>query len=402
LAVDQPQPPFEIIPQSFKYGNRPYQTYRISIPTDNGRDLIVGFSVSIAWIADSLVPTCAEESQSGSIGSVSLVAPSGDEETQDTDIYLSFQTILPFWKLHISAEAMHLSEIAASRELWFVGFSAFMFLSILSLGLFLYIRVSWDIRWFQLRSDFVSGVSHEFKTPLSLIRLYSETLANDDQDYSSEDRRNYIRIIARESERMSRLIDNVLDFSKIEQGRKFHDLREGDLAATISQAIEDYSDYLTWRGFSVRTSFRPKLPPVRFNPEQVSQMILNLMDNARKYSGSSRLIRVNVWPQGSEVVVEVRDNGLGIPADEREKIFQPFYRVSKGNEKGGCGLGLYLVDQVMKEHGGSVEVESEVNQGSSFRLIFPVIGSGRASSTTNKKHISTRFGSGPQVEIYHE
>jgi two-component system phosphate regulon sensor histidine kinase PhoR len=260
------------------------------------------------------------------------------------------------------------------------------------------IRVSWSIRWFQLRSDFVSGVSHEFKTPLSLIRLYSETLAGGDQDYSPEDRRNYIRIIARESERMSRLIDNVLDFSKIEQGRRLHELPEGDLAATVKRAISDYSDYLAWRGFSIKYSFWPQTPPVRFNPEQVSQMLLNLMDNARKYSGNSRLIRVNVWVQDTEVVVEVQDNGLGIPPDEREKIFQPFYRVSKGDEKGGCGLGLYLVDQVMKEHGGRVEVESEVNKGSCFRLVFPVSGSKRAASKKKKGHLSTGFQSQTRVE----
>jgi two-component system phosphate regulon sensor histidine kinase PhoR len=185
---------------------------------------------------------------------------------------------------------------------------------------------------------------------------------------------------------MSRLIDNVLDFSKMEQGRSHHELLEGDLTATVSQTVADYAEYLEWRGFAVKTSIWPNLPPVRFNVEQVSQMVLNLLDNARKYSGQSRLIRVNLWAQGDEVVVEVQDHGLGIPAQDKEKIFQPFYRIARGGEKGGCGLGLYLVDEVMKEHGGRVEVESEVDKGSRFRLFFPVSGSMQARYRQQKRH----------------
>jgi two-component system phosphate regulon sensor histidine kinase PhoR len=265
-----------------------------------------------------------------------------------------------------------LSEAQAQSELWFISISIFLILAALGIGGYLFVRVTWDIRWFELRSDFVSGVTHEFKTPLSLIRLYSETLVGNEQDFSPEDRRNYIRIIARESERMSRLIDNVLDFSKMEKGAKRQKLAEGDLTATISQVVQDYSEYLMWRGFDLKTSIQPQLPPVRFRPEQVSQMLLNLLDNARKYSGASRLIRLIARSRVSDVVIEVQDSGIGIPDEEKDKIFQPFYRIASGGNKGGCGLGLYLVAQVMKEHGGRVEVQSGVHQGSLFRLIFPL------------------------------
>jgi two-component system, OmpR family, phosphate regulon sensor histidine kinase PhoR len=263
-------------------------------------------------------------------------------------------------------------DLSAKRQVYLTVFGVIMFLWILGIVLYLLIRVSGDIRWFQQRADFVSGVSHEFKTPLSLIRLYSETLASDDNDFSPEERKNYIRVITRESERMSRLIDNVLDFSKIEQGRIHHELQEGDLGAAVSQTVADYSEYLQWRGFNIKISIGPNLPLARFNAEQLSQVILNLLDNARKYSGKSRLIRVNVWALNNEVVVEVQDKGLGISVEEKTRIFEPFYRASKGSEKGGCGLGLYLVSEVMKEHGGRIELESEVDKGSSFRLFFPV------------------------------
>jgi two-component system phosphate regulon sensor histidine kinase PhoR len=309
-----------------------------------------------------------------------------------TVVLVSF-SILSFREQYTKATALpstHAVVEIAKRELWFVGFSGTMSLSVLGISLFLFARVSWDLRWFQLRSDFVSGVSHEFKTPLSLIRLYSETLASDDSDFSPDDRKNYVRIIARESERLSRLIDNVLDFSRMEKGYRSQQRHPGDLTPVVTQAISDYSDYLTWRGFEVKSSLWPQLPPVEFDREQVYQMLLNLMENARKYSGKSRIIRENLWVQANEVVIEVQDSGFGIPPEEIDKIFQPFYRASRGHEKGGCGLGLYLVDRVMKEHGGRVEVESEVDRGSRFRLIFPVSRPRMTGFIRQKRHLFSK------------
>jgi signal transduction histidine kinase/tetratricopeptide (TPR) repeat protein len=389
LEIGKPGDPFATSTQFFQYNDKPYQIYFTSLPPDRGRKLTIGFSVSISWLKDSVIPSYPQKSPYASIDSASLITTPelGDKRNTENEVYASFRSILPYWKLQVRGESAEISEARkATRELWFIGMSIFMFLSILGLGLFFYIRVSWDIRWFQLRSDFVSGVSHEFKTPLSLIRLYSETLAGNEHDFSPEDRRNYIRIIARESERLSRLIDNVLDYSKMEQRPRRPLLPEGDLTATISQAVQDYSEYLLWRGFDLKSSIQP-LPPVRFNPEQVLQIILNLLDNARKYSGASRLIRLSAWARVSEVIVEVQDNGIGIPAEEKDKIFQPFYRIASADEKGGCGLGLYLVAQVMKEHGGRVEVESEVNRGSLFRLVFPVSGRLKTRPQTRMQRI---------------
>jgi two-component system phosphate regulon sensor histidine kinase PhoR len=305
-------------------------------------------------------------------------------------------------QLGVPLQMLGLSAVQANREIWFIGLSIFMLLSVLAIGLFLFVRVTWDIRWLELRSDFVSGVSHQFKTPLSLIRLYSETLAQNEQDFSPEDRRNYIRIIARESERMSRLIDNVLDFSKMENAGKTHELPEGDLTGIISQAINDYSEYLIWAGFDLKASIQPQLPRIRFNPEQVSQMIVNLLDNARKYSGSSRLIQLRAYVRLSDAVIEVQDKGIGIPEEEKENIFQPFYRIATTRNIGGCGLGLYLVAKVMKEHGGKVEVQSEVNRGSIFRLIFPIGKFRKGPANRSSEGFWTLFSLKNKLKIFHE
>ena len=361
--------------QRIVQGETSFQVYFAYLPGARRQELIAGFSLSTAALQGFIMSDSIEQVIGAGEFTAYLVEPPGRslEGDQTDDLLIPFgQRMLAGWNLRIPAIETQGSEAAANRELMFMGMSAGMFLCILGLGLYLLSRVTQDLHRFQLQSDFVSGVSHDLKTPLSLIRLYSETLADGEQDYSPEERRSYIRIIARESERLTRLIDNILDFTKIEQGRKRVELKEGDLAATVRQTVEDYSEYLALRGFAVKMGLQPYLPPVRLNAEQVSQIVLNLLDNARKYSDKSRLIRVHMWREDENVVLEVQDYGYGIPAEEREKIFEPFYRAARGSEKGGCGLGLYLVRNVIESHAGRIEVLSEVGKGSRFRLYFPI------------------------------
>ena len=362
-----------VYPLSFHYQDTPYQAFMVRLPQARGEDLTFGFFLSLRWLERGLIASYAREGDYQALRSAELVDSQqlATLEREEGETIASFQTLLPYWKLRVLTDpAPPVS--TSSREIWFMVLSAVMFGLILALGLFLFLQVSWDIRSFQLRSDFVSGVSHEFKTPLSLIRLYSETLADDKGEFAPEDRKNYLSIIARESARLTRLINNVLDFSRREKNLPPPEMPEGQVEEAVAQVAQDFSDYLFMKGFELRLSIQPGLPPVRHNPEQVYQMVGNLIDNARKYSGSSRLIRLNVWREGDEVQVQVQDNGIGISAEEKKKIFDPFYRVAGTAEKGGCGLGLYLVAQVMKDHRGKVEAESEVDGGSRFRLRFPV------------------------------
>jgi signal transduction histidine kinase len=361
--------PYRIDSRSYRSGARISQMYYAVLPGGKPSETAAaGFTVSLPWVRDHLLPEF--HGQLGQSISIELMDDMAQAE-RSSDIYASLPKT--GWKLRIPAASIHGTEDRANRELWFIGVATGMFLCVLGMGIYLLVRVSWDIRWYQIRSDFVSGISHDLKTPLSLIRLYSETLSDDEHGFPPEERKNFLRIILRESQRLTRLIDNILDFSSIEQGRKRYALQEGNLAATVKQIVEEYSDYLCLRGFSVKTGIQPDVPPVNFSQEQVSQAILNLMDNARKYSGDSRLIRVHLWRLDGHIVVEVQDYGVGIPPDELDNIFQPFYRVPNQNEKGGCGLGLYLVAQVVQGHKGKIEVESEVGKGSRFRLYFPVV-----------------------------
>jgi two-component system phosphate regulon sensor histidine kinase PhoR len=244
-------------------------------------------------------------------------------------------------------------------------------LVILSAGVGLLLRdIAREARTNRLRSDFVSSVSHELKTPITLIRLYSETLLRPDA-FREEDRDGFYSIIVRESERLGRLVDRILTFSRVERGDQVYNLEEGDVAPVIARVVEDYREYLERAGFRLERALAPSVPPVRFDSGALSQAVVNLLDNAVKYSGDSREIAVRLGAENGCVAFEVEDHGLGIPAAERERIFGRFYRVPNGSGKGGYGLGLFLVRHIMDAHGGRVDVESEPGRGSRFRLTFP-------------------------------
>jgi signal transduction histidine kinase/ligand-binding sensor domain-containing protein len=221
------------------------------------------------------------------------------------------------------------------------------------------------------RADFVSGVSHELKTPLTLIRLYGETLLYG-EEFPKEIRHDYYEIIARESERLTHLVDSVLDFSRVERGQKPYSFNQADMRALVREILETRKPHLEQSGFTLKTDIGEQLPLVRFDAEAVTEVVSNLLDNAEKYSGDAKQISVRLFPNQGGVILEVEDKGVGIPIAERERIFEQFYRASNTRHNGGYGLGLFLVKHIMEAHGGTVELASELGQGSVFRLSFPL------------------------------
>jgi signal transduction histidine kinase len=222
----------------------------------------------------------------------------------------------------------------------------------------------------QRQADFVSGVSHELKTPLTLIRLYGETLQFD-AGISERDRRSYCEIIMRESDRLTRLIERVLDFSRVDRGEKQYNMNAGDLAPVVRETLDIYGQYLQRQGFQVEVVVEPRLPVTRFDPDAVVDALLNLVDNAAKYSGEARYVGIRVRSEKDRVVCEVEDRGHGIPPADREHLFRKFHRGRNAAGKGGYGLGLFLVKHVMDAHAGTIEVDSQVGRGTRFRLVFP-------------------------------
>jgi signal transduction histidine kinase len=362
----------EVYALAFTRGPASYQTYYTPWPTPGEPETLVGLSVNLKWVQQQLLPQLLA---SLGISQEARLVPSGskDRAAQDRGVVrVAFKGAFPFWELAI-APAGGAGLAATSRDTLIFALSTALVLSVLVLSILLLIRdVFRQIEMGRLRADFVSGISHELKTPLTLIRLYGETLL-EGGDFPEPERRSYYQVITRESERLTRLIEKVLDFSRIDRDKKQYHLQEGDLAATIIDAVHIYGEYLKRRGFFIETDFAPRLPPARFDPEAVSQAVLNLLDNAAKYSAESKFVGVRLLAREDRVTVEVEDHGIGIPASERAKLFEQFYRAPGAAGQGGYGLGLYLVKHIMDAHGGSVEVESEAGRGSRFRLNFPCI-----------------------------
>lgn len=225
----------------------------------------------------------------------------------------------------------------------------------------------------RLKSDFVSNVSHELRTPLSLIRLYAETLEMG-RLKSPEKYQEYYGIIRKESERLTGLINNILDFSRIEAGRKEYDFRETDVRELVHNTLESYRYQIEQNGFIFEEKIADNVPPLRVDREAIARSLLNLVNNALKYSQDRKFIGVNLFRANGTVKLEVVDHGIGIPAQEQHKIFEKFYRVGDPlvhNTK-GSGLGLSLVRHIAQAHGGEVSVDSVPGQGSKFTISLPV------------------------------
>ena len=248
-------------------------------------------------------------------------------------------------------------------------------LSLLMIGglVLTYRSVSKEMDLARLKSDFVSNVSHELRTPLSLIQLYAETLELG-RIKTEEKKEEYYRIIRKESERLGRLINNILDFSRIEAGRKEYDMRETDIAELVRNTLDAYRYQIEKNGFEFEASIDSSIPTVRVDREAIARALLNLVNNALKYSVDEKFLAVKLYSASGVVKLEVVDRGIGIARRDQSKIFEKFYRTCDPlvhNTK-GSGLGLSLVRHITHAHGGEVEVESTPGKGSKFTLSLPL------------------------------
>jgi signal transduction histidine kinase len=234
-------------------------------------------------------------------------------------------------------------------------------------------NISREMALARLKSDFVSNVSHELRTPLSLIRLYAETLEMG-RLKSPEKYQEYYSIIRKESERLTALINNILDFSRIEAGRKEYDFRQTDMRELVRNTLESYRYQIEQSGFAFEEKIAEDVPPLSVDREAMARSLLNLVNNALKYSQDQKYIGVNLFRDNGTVKLEVVDHGIGIPQGEQQKIFDKFYRVGDPlvhNTK-GSGLGLSLVRHIVQAHGGEVLVDSVPGRGSKFTINLPV------------------------------
>jgi signal transduction histidine kinase len=255
----------------------------------------------------------------------------------------------------------------------------------LGAGLFLiYSNVQREIHLSRLKSDFVANVSHELKTPLALIRLFAETLELG-RVQGADKAKQYYRIINKESQRLTQLINNILDFSRIEAGRKQYRLVRTDVGRVVQEVLDAYRFPIEQQGFTLEVEMGEDLPEAEIDPEAIEQALLNLVNNAIKYSPNEKYIKLAVRREGGRILISVSDRGIGVPKADQKKIFEKFYRAENSlvHETKGSGLGLALVQHIMEAHGGSVELESTPGKGSTFTLTIPVE-RGRSEAATER------------------
>ncbi len=259
----------------------------------------------------------------------------------------------------------------AMAKMALIGFIDLM----LGAGLYLvYANVRREVHLSRLKSDFVANVSHELKTPLALIRLFAETLELG-RVPSEKKAHEYYHVINKESQRLTQLINNILDFSRIEAGRKQYRFERADLAAIVDEVLEAYRFPIEQQGFSLEVAIAEDLPQVEVDKEGLAQALLNLVNNAIKYSREHKSIRIDVRRAGDRIEIVVADLGIGIAKGEQKKIFEKFYRAENSlvHETKGSGLGLSLVRHIMEAHGGDVDVDSTPGKGSTFTLSLPLL-----------------------------
>ena len=270
------------------------------------------------------------------------------------------------------------TSVAALGRSWVErGFLTLGVLSLLLVGglVLTYRSVSKEVALARLKSDFVSNVSHELRTPLALIRLYAETLELG-RIKGQTKVEEYYRIIRTESERLTALINNILDFSRIEAGKKEYDFRQTDLAELVRNTLDTYRAQIDEHGFTFEQSIDSSIPPVLVDREAIARSLVNLVNNALKYSDSEKFLGVKLYRADNVLKLEVVDHGIGIARNEQAKVFEKFYRAGNllvHNTK-GSGLGLSLVRHIAQAHGGEVEVESTPGKGSKFTLTLPLEG----------------------------
>jgi len=231
--------------------------------------------------------------------------------------------------------------------------------------------VTRELRLAAMRSQFIASVSHELKTPLTAIRIFAETLRLG-RFKDSQTKSEYLDTIVNESHRLTRLLNNVLDFSKIEKGKRTYQKELSRVSDIIQAAAGAFQYPMTQHGFDLKVSIEDDLPDIRVDRDAIGQALLNFLSNAMKYSGESRDIELNARREDDHVVIAVKDRGIGIEAAEQTRIFEKFYRVtSKENERiPGTGLGLALVAHIVEAHTGRIEVKSRPGEGSTFSLVL--------------------------------
>jgi signal transduction histidine kinase len=286
----------------------------------------------------------------------------------------SFVSDTPDWNLEFHQPPPRLIRTFLLSRRGLYSFVFLLIAGILVFGLALTIRsVSHELELARMKSDFVSTVSHEFKSPLTSIRQLAEMLQSG-RVPSEERRQQYYDVLLEQSERLALLTDNILSLAKIEEGRAEFAFETTDIFALLSSVVSSFQERVRHEGFDIELKAQSPIPLVAVDRTALSQAITNLIDNAIKYSGDSRKVVVGASVEEQFLAIAVRDFGVGINKEDIDRVFERFFR--GGDELTrtvkGSGLGLTLVKEIVEAHRGRIQVESEPGKGSVFSIRLPL------------------------------
>ena len=350
--------------------------------SDTGRRIVIAVVLDKAALRREVRDVLEEMVESEGDVNATVLDPTGDVVAEAGDAtsssgYEKPETLapaLPSWAVMISYKKQGLLFEVASKERMTRITSIFFLAVVVFLGIYMIYRsIKKDTELARLKSHFVSRVSHELRTPLATIRAVGEMLEMGAVS-SREKEQEYFRLIASESERLSRLIDNVLDFSKIGTKGKTYSFRQADVKKMVSNTVLAFRQYVKSEGFDIVFQTDDEIPAAAIDKDAVRQALINLLDNAVKFSREEKTVWVELRRKEGNITISVKDRGIGIAPEDMDRIFDQFYRPKEAVALSGkgAGIGLAIVKHVAEAHGGRVEVQSRKGRGTLFTLVLPV------------------------------
>jgi signal transduction histidine kinase len=349
---------------------------------------LLGFQINLTRLQERIFPAFLRHLKSSEAVALAIMDNNGNYVIGTTRPYTSPVATYPldspfrFWQASVfldNDEPVSPSDFSAILWLWLISL---LLLSIF-FGAYIFIRYARrEAQLSELKSTFVSRVSHELRTPLTSIKMLSEYLERQWRQKVAVSERElqmrpeqYLSVIRRESDRLGRLIENVLDFSKIERGVKQYTFEYEIPTLVLQKAIDAFRPHAEAQGFIINTEIDDSLPELFLDADAITQALLNLLSNAVKYSEKEKAIAVRAFRNCDHVCVEVEDRGIGISADLTARIFDEFYRIDQklnSRRPSGMGLGLTLVKHIVQAHQGTIQVRSEEGKGSTFIVTLPI------------------------------
>jgi signal transduction histidine kinase len=304
---------------------------------------------------------------------INLIKFGDDHPMKDEDLTSTagISVFFPSHRLKINLKNQNIVDEYVAKRSWIYGIALILLLGGMVLGIVLILRdIQRESRLTSLRSDFVSNVTHELKTPLTSINMFAESIYQGG-GLSEEEQKQYSNVIIKESGNLRRMINNILSFSIKEGGKQNYQFKKSNLSELVKSVLNEMDYWLEKQKFELETRLEEDVW-TEADPEAIKQALSNLINNAIKYSPIDKKLAVRLYRTEENTVIEIEDSGIGIPDDQLNKIFEKFYRVRSRDMEStsGTGIGLTVTRDIIEAHGGRIQVRSVIDKGSTFRIIF--------------------------------